>query len=270
MYMNGFTWTSVTPDQTCITFLWPGLVIDRLWKLVLSCIGVVLISACVELVTLARRGLSKPRQRDAGLIFHVISLIFAYTAMLFIMTYSIELFLSAILGLTLGHVLTRWLSERLGALSTTNANADASELETGGTPCCALSRGLGVPGGVRSESVMLQVSGMTCEACVHTVRGALEAVPGVVRVQVSLPNSSALVTFDPPANIECLSKAVDDVGFDAFVRAPSLTQKSAAVLDHEPAGNSDPCTLVPKGPKSSRRIMPEDSTAAANPTLEKE
>ncbi len=61
----------------------------------------------------------------------------------------------------------------------------------------------------------LEVKGMTCMHCVAAVKKALEAVPGVARVEVSLEAGEALVegTADP----EALMAAVKNEGYEARV-----------------------------------------------------
>ena len=66
------------------------------------------------------------------------------------------------------------------------------------------------------ETVRIGVEGMSCGGCVKNVTGALSALPGVSRVEVSLENKCAEVAFDP-AQIQrpALVAAVEDAGFDA-------------------------------------------------------
>ena len=64
--------------------------------------------------------------------------------------------------------------------------------------------------------VTLQITGMTCEHCVRAVTRALEGVPGVDRVEVTLKPGVALVygRADP----EKLIAAVRREGYEAAVR----------------------------------------------------
>lgn len=62
------------------------------------------------------------------------------------------------------------------------------------------------------KTVTLAVPGMYCATCPITVRGSLEAVPGVTKVIVSLAEKTAVVTFDdsktaPPALITATTNA---------------------------------------------------------------
>ncbi|CAE8712442.1 unnamed protein product, partial [Polarella glacialis] len=136
MYMEGFRWTVDSPDQLCLTFLWPGLQLNAAWKLMLACLATVFMSSLVELVGVLRRALPQSRQKDFGLACHAAGLALAYIAMLCVMTYSYELFFSVLLGLLLGHVMSARVARRIvgrGGL----AGAGSS----GGTPCCNLAAG---------------------------------------------------------------------------------------------------------------------------------
>jgi copper chaperone CopZ len=230
MYMDGFKLTSATPEEACVNFLMPSLVIDTPWKLIVSCLGVVALSAFVELCTLGRRFLPKKRQGDVGLIFHVVSLVLAYVAMLFVMTYSLELFSSVIIGLALGHKL---------AGTVARSKAFAEDLAAG-SPCCRLSQGLDAPvsaspslragGATDGDSIeptpsmrptaglttlRLSVKGMTCNVCTETVRRALESCEGVNRASVSLEDARATVLCKPSCCIAGrLCEAGTNVGFE--------------------------------------------------------
>jgi copper chaperone len=60
------------------------------------------------------------------------------------------------------------------------------------------------------------VAGMTCMGCVNSVTKALNAVPGVNKIEVSLENNQATVTFDEgKTNVDALKNAIEDAGFDA-------------------------------------------------------
>jgi copper chaperone CopZ len=59
----------------------------------------------------------------------------------------------------------------------------------------------------------LNITGMNCQHCVSAVRKALEGVPGVERVDVSLEQAQAMVSGD--ADTAAMVAAVEDAGFDA-------------------------------------------------------
>ena len=58
------------------------------------------------------------------------------------------------------------------------------------------------------------VNGMSCEHCRASVAKAIEAVPGVESVEVSLTEKQASWTETHPVALEAVRKAVAAVGFD--------------------------------------------------------
>ncbi len=69
------------------------------------------------------------------------------------------------------------------------------------------------------QFIDLGVGGMTCDDCVRTVTGALEAVPGVKAAEVSLAKRSARVAVAPTVDRDRLTAAVRARGYHAFVRS---------------------------------------------------
>ena len=64
------------------------------------------------------------------------------------------------------------------------------------------------------STVTLAVQNMYCSACPITVKSSLEAVPGVVRVVVSYPDKTAVVTFDDAkTRIPALIAATTNAGY---------------------------------------------------------
>ena len=59
----------------------------------------------------------------------------------------------------------------------------------------------------------LKVTGMTCTHCVGAVQRALEEVPGVTAVEVSLERAQALITGD--ADVVAMVAAVTQAGYSA-------------------------------------------------------
>ncbi len=69
----------------------------------------------------------------------------------------------------------------------------------------------------------LNVSGMTCGGCTAKVTRALSALPGVVKVDVSLPNKAAEVTFDDAvASVDGMRAALRTAGYGDGT-APEVT-----------------------------------------------
>jgi copper chaperone len=66
------------------------------------------------------------------------------------------------------------------------------------------------------ESVEFKVEGLHCDGCVKSVTRMLAGVPGVEKVDVSLAESKAQVSFDPArAGLADFKRAVERAGFKA-------------------------------------------------------
>jgi len=65
-------------------------------------------------------------------------------------------------------------------------------------------------------TLVLPIRGMTCAACVGSVRDALAAVPGVRRADVNLATEEATVVAAPAVATDVLRKAVQDAGYEAL------------------------------------------------------
>jgi uncharacterized membrane protein YraQ (UPF0718 family)/copper chaperone CopZ len=106
---------------------------------------------------------------------------------------------SAILLVTLGSAFIRPLLRHRRVKA-----AAAAAGSSGGAP--------GAAGAASLPAITLAVSGMTCNHCRQTVRGALLAVPGVEEVEVDLNGGKAYVRgIDVDANL--LRRAVRDAGY---------------------------------------------------------
>jgi copper chaperone len=69
----------------------------------------------------------------------------------------------------------------------------------------------------------LRVDGMSCGHCVRAVEEALQAVPGVVQVTVSLADSKVLVGVSEPVGPACV-RAIEEEGYRAEVVRESTIQ----------------------------------------------
>jgi copper chaperone len=68
------------------------------------------------------------------------------------------------------------------------------------------------------ETVRMQISGMSCGHCVHSVKQALAAVPGVTVNNVEI--GSATVQVDPAqVPLQALKDAVEDQGYEVVEAA---------------------------------------------------
>jgi copper chaperone CopZ len=68
---------------------------------------------------------------------------------------------------------------------------------------------------MENQTIILEVSGMTCNNCVRHVRAALEQVAGVGEVAVDLEAGRATVKHGGAAVLADLIAAVDDAGYEA-------------------------------------------------------
>ncbi|XP_037071047.1 copper-transporting ATPase 2-like [Pollicipes pollicipes] len=77
----------------------------------------------------------------------------------------------------------------------------------------------------------LEIRGMTCASCVHTIETNVVRRPGVVSVSVALATERGRVVFDPgQTGPRDIIQAIEDLGFEAALR--SGKQGSASYLDH--------------------------------------
>ena len=68
----------------------------------------------------------------------------------------------------------------------------------------------------RMETVVVKVEGMDCQGCVKSVTRMLAGVPGVEKVDVSLEEGRARVTYDPAkSGIAEFKRAVERAGYKA-------------------------------------------------------
>lgn len=66
----------------------------------------------------------------------------------------------------------------------------------------------------QNEKKELNVYGMTCEHCVRRVKKALESLPEVVDVEVSLPESKARFGYNPEkVNDQLIQKVIEEAGY---------------------------------------------------------
>ena len=69
------------------------------------------------------------------------------------------------------------------------------------------------------QTVTLDIPRMHCAACPITVKKALSRVEGVTKIEVSLENRQAIVTFDDAkTTVAALTKATENAGYPASVK----------------------------------------------------
>ncbi|ORX91573.1 heavy metal translocatin [Basidiobolus meristosporus CBS 931.73] len=84
-----------------------------------------------------------------------------------------------------------------------------------------------VPLSKSNTTVQLDVQGMTCQSCVKAIHNVLSPTPGVIDLEVSLPQNSAIVTFDQ--DIISLAEVIgiiEDCGFDVNSSPSNISDPS--------------------------------------------
>ena len=70
-----------------------------------------------------------------------------------------------------------------------------------------------------TQTVILDVPGMTCKFCPITIRKALKKVPGVIDAKADFDNKTATVTYDPAKTmVEDLIKATANAGYPSKLK----------------------------------------------------
>jgi len=145
MYMNGFQWPhSGDADDQCVILLFETWTLDSQAKYFVGCIGTILLGVSLEAIIYVRRKWAKtlPKgpvrnifyslkvQMSHGLLYGV-QLTVGYFVMLVVMTYSTPLFVCAVGGIVLGHVIFGVITSRNATKSDKfDTVADAV------SPCC--------------------------------------------------------------------------------------------------------------------------------------
>lgn len=89
------------------------------------------------------------------------------------------------------------------------------------------------------DLVVLTLAGMRNNACRELVVEALERVPGVSNVSVSLIRARAVVQFAPPCEPRALIAAVTNLGYGAALSLPGLSGRAAPEDVHLPQGGEE-------------------------------
>ena len=138
MYMNGFS--SAFKRNTCIALYLDAFTLDTAVKIIVACVGVLALGILAEALVAFRRSRAEKglAGRFEAAIGYGLQLALGYLLMLAAMTYAVELFVSAITGVAIGHALFR--TDRAAA-----------------PPCCAPERaGVEAP----REAPLLDGSGL--------------------------------------------------------------------------------------------------------------
>lgn len=65
------------------------------------------------------------------------------------------------------------------------------------------------------KTTLIKVAGMNNEECVRLVTNAIQDLPGIGRVELSLANGEASIEHGPMVSEQDLRQAILDAGFDA-------------------------------------------------------
>lgn len=69
------------------------------------------------------------------------------------------------------------------------------------------------------STLVLNIEGMMCDACVGHVTRALQGLAGVQTTQVSLEGKQAIITYDPAQlGVAQVIEAIDEEGYQASAR----------------------------------------------------
>jgi len=246
MHMTGFQWHS--EDIPCLIYLIPGFTLTNDWKFLAAAIVTIAASVGAEYLVAVRRRLGpgnfRPIRATAGarakmlnvaqrakhLGLYCASRALGYLVMLVTMTYSVELFLAVLAGLTLGHALFN-LDAPAGEDMTACCQANAGQqLRLAGQAKprlrafveveevhSSLSSGKHQP----TKHLAIQVEGMVCNACVNTVKNSLLAIDtvhqvGEVQLDTGICEFQVVEPLRPETSVDVLRgiyNAVEEVGF---------------------------------------------------------
>ncbi|XP_076800660.1 copper-transporting ATPase 2-like [Clavelina lepadiformis] len=80
---------------------------------------------------------------------------------------------------------------------------------------------------LKEKSVVINIDGMTCDACVNSIQSTIASMEGVISVQVSLQNKHGIVCYKTAATSpDKLVDAIEDMGFDASVSKEGLLKRT--------------------------------------------
>mmetsp|Transcript_18325 Transcript_18325/g.43416 ORF Transcript_18325/g.43416 Transcript_18325/m.43416 type:complete len:1207 (-) Transcript_18325:117-3737(-) len=91
-----------------------------------------------------------------------------------------------------------------------------------------------------SNVLQLEVLGMSCASCVSSVERAIRAVPGVEEASVNLLAESASVRIASQEIAERVVAAVEDIGFEATIKAGASADGAQATILATAASTEDP------------------------------
>lgn len=225
MHMTGFVWSREL--HPCLVFLFPSFELTDAARFWAAAAGTLLAGVLAEYLIAVRRDLSPPIafknyktrfhavcDRSWRLLLYTSSRALGYVVMLISMTYSAELFISVLVGLTIGHALFN-LNSQVGEDMTAccQGGSRVPNMEKKSLNAASTSSS------TSSGQVRFIVTGMSCGACINTVRQAVGVLSEVQSITDSCLESGLVdVEFRGSmalqACIQRVIQAVEDVGFD--------------------------------------------------------
>lgn len=238
MFMDGFTWSVGAKKQPeCLALFFTSWKLDTETKFVWACVGVACLAVSVEAMSAFRRLRVTAKEtllrRIEMITVYGSQLVVGYVLMLCAMTYSVEIFASAILGILFGHFFLRRIGTRGSRLACLSSKDHGGGLQT----CCGTTDGASFSTGAAAEdyrlliddedvvlphSLGLSIPAMICESCVHTVQDCLLGCEGVCAVRVDLANKRAFV-FGTSYSVANLFTALDRSGYAPASSASSTS-----------------------------------------------
>lgn len=258
MHMLGFAWSG--EEHPCLIFLFNSWQLTDAGKFWAAFFGTIGAGVLAEYLVAARRWESTTPLRCLPqrkcfhylykLVLYACTRTMGYFVMLISMTYSVEMFLAVIIGLTVGHAIFN-INTAPGEDTTPCCQADGRVSCTSSSSLCCtrdvdshgavehITNGNSVVGKGNISSLeesqpqvctsTLQVEGMTCDGCVRTVRRAVESLEGVRTIlELSLAKGTVIVELhgrpslqDHALKAERVRQVIEGVGFVATVLSPS-------------------------------------------------
>uniref|UniRef100_T1JC88 P-type Cu(+) transporter n=1 Tax=Strigamia maritima TaxID=126957 RepID=T1JC88_STRMM len=123
-----------------------------------------------------------------------------------------------------GYQLLSASQESLVSLENGEAEITYNESVTTPESLCTNVKQMGHKAEMKSNSGMAQqvvydVHGMTCQSCVNNIKKQVLPSAGVINIDISLEDETAIVKFDPTAtNSEKIRQIMDDMGFEVKLK----------------------------------------------------
>nr|XP_039264519.1 copper-transporting ATPase 2-like [Styela clava] len=82
-----------------------------------------------------------------------------------------------------------------------------------------------------SSEIVIDIEGMTCDACVHNIQSNIQKLPYVKNIEVSLQNKQGTVSFNPGMSDHAneVIEAINDMGFEATISVSGPRKRTTTV-----------------------------------------